>query len=302
MENDDTTNPVAEAPEADAQEVEPNEDSTLAADTADEAETDGEDTSDDEEELDLDGETLRVKKALAEKIRAGFMKNADYTQKTQAAAEDRKQIQAMRQSLEWEQQTKTELFKEEAQLFTVSQRLEAFQNLNWQALQQQDPQKFSAAQAEYMQIRDYHDKLKGHVEGRKTELNAAREQETAIELTRAVESLSKPNPNLGWDGKFDADKRASLTKFGMELGYSNEELANTTHPLMIQTLNLAKIGYETLRKQAASLKPAAPVAKPVPQVVPGKTRTGPVNPDKLSGDEWLKWRESQLAKKQQTRR
>jgi hypothetical protein len=88
----------------------------------------------------------------------------------------------------------------------------------------------------------------------------------------------------------------------MELGYSNEELANTTHPLMIQTLNLARIGYETLRKQSAQLKTPTPVAKPVPQVTPGKTRTGPVNPDKLSTDEWVKWRETQLARKQQRNR
>lgn len=299
MENDDTTNPVAEAPEADAQEVELNEDSTLAADDADEAETDGED-SEQEEYLDIerDGKTYKIPKAVEDLL----MFQKDYTQKTQTVAEQRKELEAKRQAIEWEERTRGELFKEEAQLHGIRSRLEQFQNVNWQALAQQDVQKYAAAQAEYTQLKDYADRLSGHVEGRKTELNAAREQETAIELTRAVESLSKPNPNLGWDGKFDADKRASLTKFGMELGYSNEELANTTHPLMIQTLNLAKIGYETLRKQAASLKPAAPVAKPVPQVVPGKTRTGPVNPDKLSGDEWLKWRESQLAKKQQTRR
>jgi hypothetical protein len=145
-------------------------------------------------------------------------------------------------------------------------------------------------------LRDYAERLSGHVEGRKAQLEQAREQETAIALSRAVEALNKPNPNLGWDGKFDAGKRASLTKFGMELGYTNEELSNTTHPLMIQTLNLARIGYETLRKQSASLKSPTPVAKPVPQVATGKTRTGPVNPDKLSADEWLKWRESQLAK------
>ncbi len=153
-----------------------------------------------------------------------------------------------------EQQTRTELFKEEAQLFAVQQRLNQYQNVNWQALAQQDVQKYAAAQAEYTQLRDYADRLSGHVEGRKAELARAAEQETAIALSKAVEALNKPNPALGWDGKFDADKRASLTKFGIELGFTNEELSNTSHPLMIQTLNLARIGYETLRKQNASLK------------------------------------------------
>jgi hypothetical protein len=88
----------------------------------------------------------------------------------------------------------------------------------------------------------------------------------------------------------------------MELGFTNEELSNTSHPLMIQTLNLARIGYETLRKQNATLKQAAPQAKPVPTVATGKTRTGPSNPDKLPPEKWLEWRESELAKKRQRNR
>lgn len=303
MENNDTTNPVAEAPEAEAPEVGDNtSDETLVADEADENAEDGDEAPEEEEELDIDGNPLKVPKTLAEKLKARMMMQADYTQKTQSLAEQRREYEAQRQAFEAEAQTRQELFKEEAQLFAVQQRLNQYQNVNWQALAQQDVQKYAAAQAEYTQLRDYADRLSGHVEGRKAELAKAAEQETAIALSKAVEALNKPNPALGWDGKFDADKRASLTKFGMELGYSNEELANTTHPLMIQTLNLARIGYETLRKQNASLKTPTPVAKPVPQVATGKTRTGPLNPDKLSPEEWVKWRETQMAKKQQARK
>jgi len=184
-------------------------------------------------------------------------------------------------------------------LYTVRQRLEQFQGINWAALAQQDMQQHAVMQAEYTQLRDFHDRLSGHVEGRRNELSQKREQETAIALDRAVQHLNTPKSDIGWDGKFDAEKRASLTKFGMDLGFTNEELSNTSHPLMIQTLNLARIGYEALRKQNATLKQAKPEAKPVPNVATGKTRTGPTNPDKLSADEWVKWRESQLAKQRQ---
>lgn len=299
MENDDTTNPNAEAPEAEAPEVDENE--ALASDYADEADAEGEGLED-EEELDIDGEPIRVPKTLAEKLKARMMMQADYTQKTQAIAEQRKALEAERQATQWEAETKEQLFNEEAQLLTVRQRLEQFQGINWAALAQQDMQQHAVMQAEYTQLKDFHDRLSGHVEGRRYELASHREQATAITLERAVQHLSTPKPEVGWDGKFDADKRASLTKFGMELGFTNEELSNTSHPLMIQTLNLARIGYETLRKQNASLKQAPSQAKPVPTVATGKTRTGPSNPDKLSADEWLKWRETQLAKKRQGNR
>ena len=299
MENDDTTNLIAEAPEAEAAEVDKNE--ALADEFADEADTDGEGLEDDEE-LDIDGDPIRVPKTLAEKLKARMMMQADYTQKTQALAEQRKALEVERQATQWEAETKQQLFQEEAQLLTVRQRLEQFQGVNWAALAQQDMQQHAVMQAEYTQLKDFHDRLSGHVEGRRSELNSKVEHERAISIERAVQHLNSPKPDIGWDGKFDADKRANLTKFGMELGFTNEELSNTSHPLMIQTLNLARIGYETLRKQNATLKQAAPQAKPVPTVATGKTRTGPSNPDKLSTEEWLKWRESSLAKQRQRNR
>lgn len=301
MDTNDTTNPIVEAPEADAPEVDTTDtlDEDLSADASYENDDEGGEAPEEEEELDIDGNPLKVPKTLAEKLKARMMMQADYTQKTQAIAEQRKAIEAERQAVQWEAETKQALFNEEAQLLTVRQRLEQFQNVNWAALAQQDMQQHAVAQAEYTQLKDYHDRLYGHVESRRNELNQQREQATAITLERAVQHLNTPKPDIGWDGKFDADKRTSLTKFGMDLGFTNEELSNTSHPLMIQTLNLARIGYETLRKQNASLKQARPEAKPVPTVTSGKTRTGPSNPDKLSTDEWVKWRESQLARKAQ---
>jgi hypothetical protein len=302
MEMNEATNPAPEAEEAEAPEVETEETETLAADEPDDNDgEDGEAPPEEEEELDIDGNPLRLPKTIAEKLKARMMMQADYTQKTQTLAEQRRELEAQRQATEWEAQTRQQLFREEADLMAVSQRLEQFQNVNWQALAQQDVQQYAAAQAEYTQLKDIHDRLSGHVEGRRAELAAQREQTTATALQRAVEHLSKPKPDLGWDGKFDAEKRASLTKFGIELGFTNEELANTSHPLMIQTLNLAKIGLDTLRKQSATLKTKTPEAKPVPQVATGKTRTGPVNPDRLSTEEWVKWRERQVAKKQNAR-
>ena len=118
----------------------------------------------------------------------------------------------------------------------------------------------------------------------------------AIALEKAVQNLNTPDPKFGWDGKFTADRRQELTKFGLDLGFTNEELANTSHPLMIKGLWLMKIAADKLREQNATLKQARPEVKPVPTVTTGKTRTGPSNPDKLTPDQWVKWRESQLAK------
>ena len=196
MDTNDTTNPYAEAPEAEAPEVATDEASEdLLADASYENDEEGDEAPEEEEELDIDGNPIRLPKTLAEKLKARMMMQADYTQKTQALAEQRKAIEQERQVQQWEAEAKQALFTEEAQLLTVRQRLEQFQGVNWAALAQQD-----------------------------------------------------------------------------------------------------------LRKQNATLKQVRPEAKPVPTVATGKTRSGPSNPDKLSADEWLKWRESSLAKQRQRNR
>lgn len=301
MEMNDTTNPEAEAPEAEAPEVDTEDSENLAADEADENAAEGDEAPEEEEELDIDGNPLKVPKTLAEKLKARMMMQADYTQKTQALAEQRREIEAQRQAVQWEREMEGSLSKETAQLDAVRSRLEQFQNVNWQELAQTNPQQAIALQAEYTQLKDFNDSLSGQIEGRRQQLAAMREQATAISVERAVAALSQPDPTNGWDGKFDADKSRKMTDFLMSKGANPEVLRTILDPLSIKIINLAMIGDETLRKQSATLKKPAPVANPVPQVNTGKTRAT-VNPDKMTADQWREWREEQIKRKQQRSR
>ena len=79
------------------------------------------------------------------------------------------------------------------------------------------------------------------------------------------------------------------------MGYTDEELAGTSHPLMIKTLNLARIGYESLKKQRTAAAPVKTEAKPVPQIGAGKTRST-VDPDKLPMEQWVKYERERMKK------
>ena len=160
----------------------------------------------------------------------------------------------------------------------------------------QNPAAAQAGMAEMKALEIKYGQLRGTVDSRKAEVAAIHEQRSATMISQAIEQLSKPDPDKGWAGKFDVTTKDSLTKFGRDLGYTDAELAGTTHPLMIKTLNLARIGYEALKKQRASVTPPKIVANPVPQVGAGKSRSS-VDPDKLNGPAWLKWREEDLKKK-----
>lgn len=240
----------------------------------------GEDTEQIEvEEVEHNGKRYTVPKELVPSL----MKDADYTQKTQEVAETRRAIEAERESFEQERQTREALFKENAQLFSIDQQLEAYRNVNWQQWLAQDPQGYHRAQAQFNQLRDARDQLAGHVQARTQELATQHEQNTATRLNKATELLSKPDARLGWDGKFDDAKKSTLMQFGKEIGYTDKELAGTDHPLMIKTLQLAKIGYDALRKQTAA--PVRTPAEPAAKVTTARA-SSPFNPNKASMEEY----------------
>lgn len=222
------------------------------------------------EEVEIDGKTYSVPKELAPKI----MMQADYTRKTQEVAEIRKDTEAERSAWQKQTQIRDALFQEKADLHQIDKRLTAYRNTNWPLWHSQDPNGAQAAQMDYVQLRDARENLSGHIQGREAELTTQLEQSTATRLNKAVEALSKPDPKMGWDGKFDTPRREQLSNFGKEIGFTDEELSNTDHPLMIKTLQLAKIGYETLKKQnmAQARTPAEPAAK-----VPTSRASSPIN-------------------------
>ena len=242
-----------------------------------ESEGDEEEGQIETEEVEFNGKVYAVPKELAPNL----MMQSDYTRKTQEVAELRKETEAERASWRQQAQIREALFEEKAELHQIDKRLNAYRNTNWQQWQVQDPNGYQAAMAEYTQLRDYKEGLNGRIQGREAELASQFEQSTVARLNKAVEALSKPDPKLGWDGKFDTPKREQLASFGKELGFSEEELAGTDHPLMIKTLQLAKIGYEALKKQqtAPARTPAEPAAK-----VPTSRASSPINAKTASMD------------------
>jgi hypothetical protein len=292
MELPNSTNPEPEAVEAEAAEVETPDEQPLD----DEAELpEGEEAPEEEEELDIDGNPLKVPKSIAERLKARMMMQADYTQKTQTLAEQRREYEAQRQAFEAEEQVKRELFNEEAQLFTVRQRLQAYQNVNWTEAFGRDPQRAGAMQAEYTQLKDFHDRLNGHVENRRTELAKSREQETAIASDKALNEafgvLSKPDPDLGWDGKIDEAKARALTEAGTKFGYSNEELLEANKdPRAAKVLNLARLGLKYLESQRKA--PQRPAAEPAAKVPAAKPQAAPRNLEQTSYEKYAAGRRS----------
>jgi hypothetical protein len=224
------------------------------------------------------------------------MKNADYTQKTQALADQRREWEAQAAQEREEIQRESEIFEviknEEAQRVAIDGRIEALRGVNVGTLAPQDAQRYWN---EMNMLRQAREDLSGIIENRKGEIVAERERSDANAWAKTVETLTKPDERLGWSGKFDDATQARLSGIARELGVSEHEIRQIRNPVTIKALHLVGIGLETLKKGQAALsaKPKVQVANPVPTVSGAKAR-GTVDMDKLSPEDWVKHRNKQV--------
>lgn len=255
-------------------------------------EADGEEQEPEFEEVEINGNRYKVPKEIAPAI----MKNADYTQKTQALAEEKRQWEARisedRESIQREAEMFEAMQDEIANVRAVDARLQSLQQVNPYTLSPADQQRYTL---ELMQLQNAKQDLTGRIQNRRSELEAEREQKSANAISKAIEILTKPDERLGWSGKYDDQMRTSLTNFGRELGFSDAEMARETRPNAIKLLHLAKLGFETLNKQRAAIVKPKVEAKPVPQVSRSNAK-GVTDPDRLSMEDWVKYEQRRMAK------
>jgi hypothetical protein len=121
---------------------------------------------------------------------------------------------------------------------------------------------------------------------RQQEEIARRNETSRRELERDIKGFATP------------EVQTQLMEAAKSVGYRGEELANVGDPRFVKLLNKAA-QYDRLVAQRTA-KPKEEPAKP-PTRIAAKTSPASVDPDKLSADEWRKWRENQIAERERKR-
>ncbi len=234
-------------------------------------------------EIEINGTTYQVPAELKD----GYMQQADYTQKTQAIGESKRQLEAERAALEQSRQLSDEEMNARVSLASINQRIEQYENVDWNAWQDTDPVSAQKAWIEFQQLersKTQYDTQISESQARRSEMA---QQETAKRLHQTLEFAQK---NIkGWSKEVDA----KVTQFAVEtLGFTQDTLKGAYNPQVYQTLYLAMLGHKSLSNQSA--------AKSVPggrqkQIKPLKTvsakNSGKVHKDpaEMSMAEYDKW-------------
>lgn len=188
-----------------------------------------------------DGGEDKLEKLSIKQLQSGYMMQRDYQRKTAELAKQREALQK-----EVEAKTKPALETYEKNLTVLKQAVMAavapeLQGVNLMQLASEDPAAYVQKQARLQQV----GQLMQHIESELTKSTQAKAQQEQLAKTEkiqsAVETLQRDIP--GWGDQ----KYQELMKYGVDLGYTPQEMAETIDARMFKLLDVAK-KYSELQK------------------------------------------------------
>ena len=231
----------------------------------------------------VDGEELEVG---IEELKNGYQRQADYTRKSQALAEQRKeteQIQSERQKLEQERQ----MYANGLQMLQEQQssKLQEFENVDWTALKTEDPYQYMLKKDEY---RDAQEKVQNVAQQQAIiqqeqaeEANKARAHFVQQEYNRLVEALPE------WNDQESTIKK-DVQEYAKSVGFLPEEINQLADHRSVLVIKKA-MEYDKLTTKVAPKKKAV---KKVPKV----QKSGRGNSKEDTATEAIKKKRARLQK------
>jgi hypothetical protein len=224
--------------------------------------------------IEHDGKQYQIPKAL----KPGFMMHADYTHKTMALADQRREIDAMRERVVEQTRESNEELWLRAELVKNVAILKEYENIDWRQLQASDPVGAPNKWMEYQALE------------RIANLQHAHKEEVAKRFAE-TEKFAQAKIK-GWTPELDKQ----IIEFAKSKGATDANLLDAMSPLVYELLHLARIGEQTLKAPVAT-KPQATTttAKPLSMVgAKGNPSAGKTIAD-MDMDEYVAFRNRKSA-------
>lgn len=294
MELEDKTNSVEVEVTADAnlaatQEVETGDQTAELVENEKPIETETED-----EELELgDGLKLRVPKEQAQRVRDGWLRQSDYTKKTQELAEARKAFEADRRTLTEASEAELGAYalatSHGAQVKALDERAATFGG--WTAWVRSDASSAYEAYITRTELERVRQDAMGKLAQFRQQRATNEQQESAKRVGEAAAILER---EIGWN----ATKAAQLLEGGArEYQFERSELDRFDDARIVLALHDALQWRAHQKKEQAAVRhQTAQAARPAATV---QARSAPPTglDDRLPADEWVRRRNQQLQKR-----
>jgi hypothetical protein len=238
-------------------------------------------------EIELNGKKYTVPAELKD----GYLMQADYTRKTQEAAEIRKAAETRQAEAEKFYNVSQDVLEARATLINVDAQLKQYQDLDWRAFENEDPVSAMSAWREFQQLKEVKGNIGGFLDQQQNEMSEKAKLETANRLRETRKFAEEKIP--GWSTEVDA----KITEFAESKGFTRETLMNAYSPPVYEVLYLAWLGNQSLQKQQTAPRIPSPPVQPLRTVSAKSSPNVTKNPADMSMDEYAKWSDQKFAKR-----
>jgi hypothetical protein len=259
----------------------------LEADSIEDSQPEQTAEPDDSEEFEWEGRRIKAPKGLKD----GVLMHADYTRKTQEIASTRKELEEARERVTQQAKASEEEISARARMHHIDAELKRFETFDWSQYQQarlQDPLQADEAWNYVQHLRSQRNEAATSIMQAEQQRGVEAQQETARRL-HETEQFAR---SKGWTAETDK----AVIEFAVSKGATPKDLQAMMNPLVYETLYLARLGEQTLKKGMAAPKPGTPAA---PLHVVGAKANPPARKTvgDMSMDEYVAFRSKQNAAK-----
>ncbi|HEX5278938.1 MAG TPA: hypothetical protein VFW28_02555 [Micropepsaceae bacterium] len=243
------------------------------------------------EEVEHDGRTYRIPKPL----KGALLMQADYTRKTQEVAEQRRQHDERVKAFEVDQRVQAEHLSDFARVVAYNDAIAQFDKADWPQIRASNPQLYNDLWFQYQQTKESRDKAVLALQRSVAERNSNAQRDSAKRVEEARAALAREFND------WSPELAGKLNQFAVSLGFTPEEVGQVTDPRIVKLLHAAWAGNQAKVTQAAARKAASvEAAKPLSTVggaSPTRVKATESGSDRLSTDEWLRRRNTELKHK-----
>jgi hypothetical protein len=233
-------------------------------------------------EIEIDGKPYQVPAELKD----GYLRQADYTRKTQEVAAQRQVAETLKAEAEAVFNVSQEVLEARAYKLNLDSQLKQFQEINWDQLESEDPIGAQSAWRRYQQLQQQAQQVDGYLNTQQAQRAEQMERETANRLRETAEFAKTKIP--GWTPEMDA----KIVTFVEELGIPRDQIVQAINPKVYQLMHLAYLGSQSLAKQQTPPRPAAPT-QPLKTVSAKASPAVSKDPESMSMEEYAAFRNSQ---------
>jgi hypothetical protein len=212
------------------------------------------------EEVEIDGEIYAIPKKISDR----FKMHADYTRKTQETAEMRRALSAEREAMALDRAFQESIAEESKKLTLLDAQIGQFKNIDWTAIE--DAGQMMRLRAQLDQLKDQRKELADSLQAKRGDFEKqvkAKAQEAIQAGQKYVEQHVKG---------FNDSMKQGLFAYGLNEGYTRDELDRIVDPRIIVTLWKAS-QWDALQSQKPAVTKKAAQAAPV--IKPGATKPTP---------------------------